>query len=102
MTPCKLKINQEIFNQSVDVVWKLAKVCQFVSFYQKPIFFKISFLTQGKLLYNVVLVSALWWFRGLGCGEGREAQVGGDICIIMADFPRVYFLKHQDFHGIIT
>ena len=23
--------------------------------------------------------------RGMGSGEGREAQEGGDICIIMAD-----------------
>ena len=47
-----------------------------------------------------MLVSALC--DDLGCGKEREAQEGGDICIIMADFPTVSFLKHQYFHGIKT
>ena len=28
---------------------------------------------------------ALWWARVVGLGDGREAQKGGDVCIIMAD-----------------
>ena len=28
---------------------------------------------------------ALWRPRGVGCGEGREAQEGGDICILKTD-----------------
>ena len=102
MTPCKLKINQEILNQSADMVGKLSKVCHFVSFYPKPIFFNFFFNPRKIALHCCVGFSTLWWFRGLGCGEGREAQEGGDICIIMADFPTVCFLKHQYFHGIKT
>ena len=27
---------------------------------------------------------ALWWARVVGLGDGREAQKGGNICILMA------------------
>ena len=37
-------------------------------------------LTQGAHL------GALWWPKGVGWGgSGREAQKGGDICILIAD-----------------
>ena len=39
----------------------------------------MSFITQGAQ------PGALWWSRGVGCGEGRKAQKEGDICIIMVD-----------------
>ena len=30
-------------------------------------------------------LSTLWWPGGVGCGDAREAQEGGDICILIAD-----------------
>ena len=44
-------------------------------------------LTAGeKLLYNTGNpAGALWRSQGVGLGEEREAQWGGDICTIMAD-----------------
>ena len=37
------------------------------------------YMTQGAQ------PGALWWPRGVRRMEGSEAQVGGDVCIIMAD-----------------
>ena len=47
----------------------------------------IKWIVGEKVLYKTG--STVWHsvvtYRGWGGGEGREAQEGGDICIIMAD-----------------
>ena len=43
-----------------------------------------------KLLYNTgPQPGALWWPRGVGWEEEREAHKGEDICIIMVDSSRM-------------
>ena len=46
----------------------------------------VKWIVSEKLLCNTGSSAALGWPRGVGCGEGRDAQVGGDIHVIMTGF----------------
>ena len=43
-------------------------------------------LVRSCSITQVAQSGALWGTRRVGCGEERETQEEGDICIIMADF----------------